>query len=143
MHIDPNNPVVILCAKGMELEGYQPEEAERLFMQAWNSSSDDDERSISAHYVARCQKTNAEKLIWNKTALKAALSAGTKASAQALPSLYLNVAKCYEDMNETKAALEHYGLALSLCNFPENDGYGKWTENAIRKGLERIAQSEK
>lgn len=125
----------------MELEGYQPEEAERLFMQAWNNSSNEEERFISAHYVARCQKTNTKKLAWNKTALQAALNSYNEASTQALPSLYLNVAKCYEDMNETEPVRKNYELALSFCHFSENDGYGKWTENAIRNGLERIAQT--
>lgn len=37
MYFDPNNNIVQLCAKGMELEGVGNSfEASELFLQAWN-----------------------------------------------------------------------------------------------------------
>ena len=52
MSIDPINPVVLLCAAGMEREG-EPEEARRLFQQAWDARRNDYEAAIAAHYLAR------------------------------------------------------------------------------------------
>lgn len=45
MHFDPNNNVVKLCTKGMELEASQnPKEAQQLFLQAWNEATNDFEK---------------------------------------------------------------------------------------------------
>ena len=36
MQFDPENPIIKLCAEGMQLEGEgKKEEAEELFLQAW------------------------------------------------------------------------------------------------------------
>ncbi|ULT26009.1 hypothetical protein KUH03_03290 [Sphingobacterium sp. E70] len=55
MHFDPNNHVIKLCTQGMDIEG-RPEEASKLFMQAWHEATKDFERFIASHYVARHQK---------------------------------------------------------------------------------------
>lgn len=55
MLFDPYNKIVHLCAKGMELEGQDQVVAKVLFMQAWNDSSNDLEKCITAHYLARQQ----------------------------------------------------------------------------------------
>jgi hypothetical protein len=58
--MDPNNPVVRLCAAGMAAEGEgRPADAKALFEQAWAESRDDFEACIAAHYVARHQATAA------------------------------------------------------------------------------------
>ena len=46
MPIDPNNPVVLLCAAGMERDG-EPEEARRLFQQAWDARRNDYDAAIA------------------------------------------------------------------------------------------------
>jgi hypothetical protein len=69
--MDPNNAIVRLCAEGMEPEMKgQIDEAARLFAMAWDRSSDDFERCIAAHYVARHQKTEAEALRGNQGSLR-------------------------------------------------------------------------
>ena len=74
MPFDPNNKIVKLCAEGMMLEGEgKKEEASKLFQSAWNEATDDFERFIAAHYVARHQENVAAKLEWDQIALRLAL----------------------------------------------------------------------
>jgi len=71
MAFDPNNNVVKLCVQGMDMEGKgKPEEASRLFLLAWNEATNDFERFIAAHYVARHQANVSGKLKWLETALQ-------------------------------------------------------------------------
>ena len=74
MQFDPNNNVIQLCAKGMDMEANQnPSEAQALFLQAWNEAASDFEKFTAAHYVARHQKSVEDKLKWDETALTFAL----------------------------------------------------------------------
>ena len=74
MDFNPNSHVVQLCMQGMDRQGKaKPEEASRLFLQAWNEADNDFERFIAAHFVARHQTDPADKLQWFQTALQFAL----------------------------------------------------------------------
>src|ERR1700723_1911611 len=54
--MDASNPVVRLCAEGMDLErAGRRDEAARAFTLAWERSRDDYDRCIAAHYLARAQ----------------------------------------------------------------------------------------
>jgi tetratricopeptide (TPR) repeat protein len=140
MQFDAKNPVVKLCAKGMEQEGSgNPAEAKRLFMQAWEQAASDLEKFTAAHYVARHQPSILQKLQWDETALRHALALKDENMKGALPSLYLNIAKCYEDLGEKDKARIHYEQALSYSVFLANDGYGSMIRSGIQKGLDRIA----
>jgi tetratricopeptide (TPR) repeat protein len=115
MEFNPNNNVVKLCLQGMGMEEKsQPEEASKLFLQAWNAATNDFEKFISAHYVARCQKNVADKLKWLETALQFALKINDDTVKSAFPSLYSNIAKCYEDLREADKATKNYELATSF-----------------------------
>ena len=139
MLFDPDNPIIQLCAQGMNLEGEgQSAEASLLFEQAWNASSTELEKFISAHYVARHQKTVAEKLQWDEMALQLALPIEDERVRGAFPSLYLNVAKGYEDLKDFDKAKENYQLALSFTDYLMADGYGKMIESGIRDGIKRV-----
>ena len=101
MQFDPNNKVVQLCAEGMELEGQgKKNEALQLFQRAWKMATNDFEKFTSAHYVARHQESTENKLQWDETALNLALKINDDNIKEALSSLYLNVAKCYEDLSD-------------------------------------------
>lgn len=139
MHFDPNNKIVKLCAEGMAAEGEgKKEEALKLFEKAWNEASNNFEKFTSAHYVARHQATIADKLKWDKTALDFALKIADGSMNGTYPSLYLNIGKCYEDLNDFKTAKENYELALSFTDFLDNDGYGKMLKGGITNGLMRV-----
>jgi tetratricopeptide (TPR) repeat protein len=139
MQFDPNNNVVKLCAKGMECEGQgRKKEALELFQQAWNESTNDFEKFTSAHYVARHQETIEDKLNWDQTALQLALKMNDDNLRGVFPSLYLNVAKCFEDLNDFTNAKKNYQLALSHVSLLPNDGYGNLIKAGIMNGIERV-----
>lgn len=117
MEFNPNNNVVKLCVQGMDMEGKgKPEEASRLFLQAWNEATNDFEKYTAAYYVARHQKNVSDKLKWLETALKFALKINDDTVRGAYPSLYLNIAKCYEELSDTDNAKKNYELATSFTD---------------------------
>ena len=141
MEFDQNNNVIKLCAQGMEMEGNgKPEEANKLFTQAWNEATNDFEKFTAAHYVARHQKNTQDKLKWDKTALELALKINNETVKGALSSLYLNVAKCYEDINDFDNAKRNYDLALSFVDLLPDNGYGNMIKGGIVKGIERVTK---
>ncbi len=105
----------------MEEKG-KPGEASRLFLQAWNEATNDFEKFIAAHYVARHQQNLTDKLKWLQTALKFALTTNDESAKGAFPSLYLNVARCYEDLNDAENAKKNYELASSFTDKPSDKG---------------------
>jgi len=136
IQFDPNNKIVQLCAKGMESNG---EEATSLFMQAWNEAENDTERFAAAHYVARVQDNVADKLNWDIIALEIAQRIDTDEVKGAFPSLYLNIAKCHEDLGELQLAKAHYENALIYTEYLLDDGYGDLIRRGILSGLERVS----
>ena len=141
MNFDPDNKVVKLCARGMELEGEgKSAEAAKKFEEAWNIATNNHEKFTAAHYVARHQKDILNKLKWDKTALNCALKIEGKEIKDIYPSLYLNVAKCYEDLNDVTNAKKHYELALNYTAYLPDDGYGKMIHSGILNGLKRISE---
>ena len=115
MEFNPNNNVIKLCVQGMVMEEKdQPDEAGKLFLQAWNEATNDFEKFIAAHFVARHQKNNSDKIKWLETALQFALKINDDTVKAAFSSLYLNIAKCYEALNELDKAKKNYELATSF-----------------------------
>ena len=139
MQFDPNNNVIKLCAEGMKMEtkGFT-QKASELFLQAWSEATNDFEKFTAAHYVARHQKSIADKLKWDETALHLALKINDETVKGSYPSLYLNIAKCYEDLNDYNNAKKNYELALSFTNFLPDNGYGHMVKDGITRGIERI-----
>ncbi len=123
MEFSPFNNVVKLCLQGMDMEEKgKHEEAINLFQQAWNEATNDFEKFLAAHYIARQQKTVSGKLKWLEIALQLALKTNSDAAKSALPALYLNIAKCYEDLNDQNKAKENSELAISFQNNPSDKG---------------------
>jgi rifampin ADP-ribosylating transferase len=123
MEFDPRNSVIKLCVQGMDMEGKgEPEEAKRLFLQAWNESTNAFEKFIAAYYIARHQDNVSDKLRWHETALRLALEVNDASVEAALPSLYSNIAKCYEELNDADAAKKNYQLATSFSHKPSDTG---------------------
>ena len=123
MEFSPNNNVIKLCieAMGMEEKG-QPAKASRLFLRAWNEAANDFEKFTAAYYVARHQKNTSDKLKWLETALQFALKVNNDSVKGAFPSLYSNIAKCYEDLSDLGNAKKNYELAISFKNNPSDKG---------------------
>src|SRR4051812_9864882 len=114
MEFDPNNNVIKLCVQGLDVEGKgELEEASRIFLQAWNEATNDFEKFTAAHFVARHQKDVLNKLKWLEAALQFALKVNNDTVKGAFPSLYLNIAKCYEDLGDLDNAKKYHELSIS------------------------------
>ncbi|HWI94367.1 MAG TPA: NAD(+)--rifampin ADP-ribosyltransferase [Flavisolibacter sp.] len=123
MEFSPNNPVVKLCIQGMDMEAKdQPAEAVKFFLQAWNEATDGFEKFTAAYYVARQQKDLDDKLQWLETCLQFALKINDDTVNTALPSLYSNIAKCYQDLNDPGNAKKNYELAALSGEKPTDKG---------------------
>jgi rifampin ADP-ribosylating transferase len=123
MEFNPNNNVIKLCIEGMGMEEKgKPGEASRLFLRAWNESTNDFEKFTAAYYVARHQKNVSDKLKWLETALKSALRINDVSVAGAFPSLYSNIAKCYEESGDADNAKKNHELAISSRDTPSDSG---------------------
>jgi tetratricopeptide (TPR) repeat protein len=139
--MDPNNPVVKLCAQGIEVEMKgRRDEARSLFLQAWELRQDDVDACIAAHYIARHQETSAETLRWNELALKHALSASAVSIRSFYPSLYLNLGKSYEDLGDTSRARELYEQGERCLSDVPDGGYGDIVRQGLHNGLQRVRQ---
>jgi hypothetical protein len=138
--MDPNNPVVKLCAAGIgaEMAGRR-DEAAKLYQDAWNAKTNDFEACIAAHYVARLQTTPQDVLHWNSEALRLAESANDAEVTQFLPSLYLNLGKSHEDLGNFTDAKRFYLLAEKEAGILPDGDYTETVKRGIRGGLERIA----
>jgi hypothetical protein len=123
MEFNPSNNVIKLCVQGMDMEGKgKPDEASRLFLHAWNEATNDFEKFTAAYYVARRQKSVRDKLKWLETSLQFALKINDVTVQAAFPSLYSQIAKCYEEVNDTDNAEKNYELANSFTESPSDTG---------------------
>ena len=123
MEFNPNNPIVKLCIQGMSMEDQgKAEEALQLFIQAWNEATNDLEKFLAAHYIARQQKKGPDQLKWLETALQCALKINDDTVKSAFPALYSKIAKCYEDLGDTANAKKNHELAMSFKNNPSDKG---------------------
>ncbi len=111
---DPNNKIIQLLLRGMGMEDSgKPEEASLLFLEAWSEATDDFEKFIAAYYVARDKKNSSDKLKWFETSLQFALKLNDAGVKSAFPSLYLNIAKCYEALSDSEKAKKNVDLSNS------------------------------
>jgi hypothetical protein len=123
MEFSPNNTIVQLCIRGMAMEEKgDPEKAAGIFIQAWNEASDDFEKFLAAHFVARHQNSIPEKLNWLETGLQLAIKINDDTIIPAFPVLYSTIAKCYEDLGDTDNAENNHSLANSFPDKPSDKG---------------------
>jgi hypothetical protein len=139
--MDASNPVVRLCAEGMELErAGRRDEAARAFTLAWEQSRDDYDRCIAAHYLARAQASPNENLRWNLKSLGHADALTYERVAGFYPALYLNIAWAHEDLGHRDEARMYYELAsLRLRSLPAGT-YRETVRDGIERGLERVSR---
>lgn len=123
VEFDPNNDIVKLCLQGMNLEANdQPEEARKLFLQAWNRATNDFEKFLAAYYLARRQEGIRDKLEWLETALQLALSLNSPSVTAAYPVLHSEIANCYEQLGNPESAKKNRELADSFNQSPSDPG---------------------
>ena len=134
MAIDPDNPVAQLCIEGMRAEGEgRLSDAKALFTRAWEASADDYDASMAAHYLARHQETESERLRWNAEALRRAESSSEERVREFLPSLLLNLGHSHEMLGAPAEARACYERAAAVLDSVASGPYG----DALRDGVER------
>ena len=137
MNIDPNNPVVALCAAGMAIEGDR-DEARRLFERAWEIRADDYDASIAAHFLARHQSTVEDTLHWNSLAVLHANAVSDGRTAPFLASLYLNLGDSYLAATQrAEATLAAKDAERALVDVPDG-GYRDFVARGIQNLQARI-----
>lgn len=139
MPIDPNNAVVLLCAAGMERDGV-PEEARRLFQQAWDARRDDYDAAIAAHYVARHQATPADTFHWNSLAVTHAERVTDGRAAELFPSLYLNLADSLVALMRFDEARDVIARARAHLATLPSDGYHEFLAQGINRLRARLGE---
>ena len=123
MAFDPGNHIIQLCIQGMEMEGKgKPEEASKLFLQAWNEATNEFEKFTAAYFVAQHQTNAQDKLKWLETSLQFALEINDATVKAAFPYLYENIAACYEDLGNLDNAKKNHALANSFTDNPSDEG---------------------
>jgi hypothetical protein len=109
-----------------------------LYREAWQLANNDLEFFTAAHYLARVQPDPGESLRWNLVALEYASKTADLDITSFYPSLYLNVAKSYEDLGNFPEAHDYYLLAHNCIHDLPDDGYGNMIRKGIGAGLERL-----
>ncbi len=111
---DLDNPVVQLCVEGTQAE-FQGliDKARALYQKAWELAQDDYDACIAAHYVARYQENDAERLRWNQIALDKTNTAGARVQ-EFYPSLFLNMGQSHELLGNLSEAQRYYEMAAKL-----------------------------
>jgi hypothetical protein len=92
----------------------RPNDARRLYAEAWDLAADDYERCVAAHYVAHLEDDPNEALRWNLLALENAERADPALVTEFLPSLYVNLGHSYERTGQNELATRYYGAAAEL-----------------------------
>jgi len=137
--MDAGNRVVRLCAEGMELEQKgRVEEAAQFYRTAWDQSSDDFEKCVAAHYVARHQKSPADNLRWNLLAVEHADLVDDGSVLGFYPSLYLNIGWAQEDLGNREEARKYYELAETRLETLPEGSYRETVRDGIERGLQRV-----
>jgi hypothetical protein len=137
--MDPTNPIVRLCIEGMTAESRgHPEEASRCFDRAWQAAGEDYERCIAAHYVARHQPSEVDRMTWNRRALEAADRVGDGRVSTLYPSLLLNLGHSLEVTGDPDGARNLYLRARRWAEGLPRDAYGTMVLGGIEAGLDRI-----
>ena len=141
--MDPENLVIRLCIAGMEAEQAGCfDEARILYDQAWRQSTDDVERAIAAHHVARHQDTLEKTLWWNQLALARADAAGDPRVRALYPSLHLGLGKALEDLEQLATAHHHYERARTFLEDIGDPAYRDLVAESIAHSLARTSSPQ-
>ena len=140
--MDPSNPVVELCIRGMQAEARgEQEQARQLYSDAWDRHASPAEGMVAAHYVARLQSSPGDAHGWNRRALDLAFRLEPETVRDLLPSLHLNLGRTYEDLELLGLARDQYERADHASHALADDGYGRMTKAGIAAALDRSGRS--
>ncbi len=123
MEFSPNNTVIQRCMQAMTAAAKgEQQEAARLLLQAWQEATNDYEKFIAAHLAGRQEQDTHEQLKWFNIALDAAGKADSISVKSALPSLYKDIASCYEVLGDGAQAKVSNEQAILIKSELKDDG---------------------
>lgn len=123
MDFSPFNTIIKYCIQGMDLEEKgQLEAALQLFMQGWKEATNDHERFLTAHYIARRQPSTPERLHWLEKALEHALKTKDSSVTSAFPALYTKIADCYKELGDQENAEKFQKQSFAFQLHPTDKG---------------------
>lgn len=123
MEFSPNNNIVKLCLQGMAVEEKgNPEEASKLFLQAWSEAGNDFERFTAAYHVARLQEDVTDRLQWQEITLQLAMALNDDTVKAAIAPLHLAIAECYDKLHDRTSAERHREEAVIFDSTPSDKG---------------------
>lgn len=123
IEFDPQNNIIRLCVNGMKMqENGNSKDAKNSFLKAWNDSTNNFEKFISAYYIALYEKILPDRLKWFETSLHYAIELNAENVKSAFPTLYLNIGKCYEGLDNLESAKVNYERSTSFSNEVTDNG---------------------
>ena len=118
------------------------DEARALFTQAWEAARDDYDACVAAHYLARHQASDQDKLFWNREALIRAEAVGDERVQSFYPSLHLNMGYAHEVLGNRAEASRYYELAAEKTDNLPAGPYSDLVRNGIAEGRKRVSLQE-
>lgn len=120
---NPENNIIRLCMLGMGMEETGDlEEARKQFRQAWDEAANDFEWFIAAYFISRHEKNSIERLKWLEISLQHGINLNDDSVNTAFPTLYANIATCYEEVGDSEKAKMNNELSNSYTVVPADKG---------------------
>lgn len=120
---DPKNKIIKLCMLGMGMEAKgNSKEGSKLFLQAFNEAENDFEKFIAAYHIGKYEKDILDRLKWMETSLEYGIKSNDDSVKSAFATIYLNIAKSYEELGDYDKAKINQELSNSYNTEPCDKG---------------------
>lgn len=120
---DPKNKIIGLCMIGMNMEEQGDSEgAMTVFMTALNESANGFEKFVVTYQIAKYEKNIQEKLKWLEKTLQYAIKSEDCGVRSTLSTIYFCIAKCYEELGNSKKAKTNLELSNLYNTEPKDEG---------------------
>lgn len=134
--VDPESPVLRFCERGTAAAREKRHaDALALYHDAWRLVTNDAEACIAAHHIARAQSDAMTALWWNQIALGRGGRCDSQRVRELLPTLHLDIAIAYEQLNQLYAARHHYQAAAATLEAVRDPVQRDMIERGLERGL--------
>lgn len=119
----PSNKIVKMCMQAIyAYENNEFDKAIVLLEDAYKCSETEFEKFVSSYKKAEYENDLNNKLKWFEISIKHAINSDCISSKTAYSTLYLNIAKTYEKLNELENAKKNYDLSNKYKEMPQDNG---------------------